>query len=498
MRLFGETVPEVPAVRPAQTQDNRKPSPPGARRTGKPLWYASAAVLSDTVGAAVPVYLAFLWMNGTNAVAHATVSATAWLLVRGARARYTEHRLGEGDNIGPALQDWLVLIGLLAVARAVTGEQSPFLLCLAALLPCAPLSAVGYELVHRHLTARRRGGRAIRRTLVIGEASAIDGLVDHLAKRTDHEFVVVGVCPIGDEDPQALAPVAARLDRQAPPGMSADSAPVLEAARRLDVDVVLVAPGPHLGGPRLRRLSWALHGEECPLVVVPGLTDVARHRVGVSSVAGLTVLNVAPPLHRGLAALFKSVTDRLGAALLILLLAPVLAAVALAVRLDSPGPAVHRQTRVGRGGVPFTMVKFRTMVANAERLRHGLAECNEQDGRMFKIRHDPRITRVGQVLRRYSLDELPQLFNVVRGHMSLVGPRPPLPDEVSGYDEVELRRLAVKPGLTGLWQVSGRSDLSWDETVALDLRYVDNWSPSVDLGILVRTARAVVAGTGAY
>ncbi len=153
-------------------------------------------------------------------------------------------------------------------------------------------------------------------------------------------------------------------------------------------------------------------------------------------------------------------TDRLGAALLIVLLAPVFVAVALAERTDSPGPAVHRQTRIGRDGKPFTMAKFRTMVVDAERLRHQLTGTNEQDGRMFKIRRDPRITRVGRVLRRSSLGELPELFNVVRGHMSLVGPRPPLPDEAAGYDEVERRRLAVKPGLTGLWQVSGRSDLS--------------------------------------
>jgi lipopolysaccharide/colanic/teichoic acid biosynthesis glycosyltransferase len=184
--------------------------------------------------------------------------------------------------------------------------------------------------------------------------------------------------------------------------------------------------------------------------------------------------------------------------LLILLLGPVFAAVALAVRLNSSGPVLHRQTRIGRGGRPFTMTKFRTMVVDADRMRHRLAEANEKDGRMFKIRHDPRITRVGRVLRRCSLDELPQLFNVVQGDMSLVGPRPPLPDEVAGYDEVELRRLAVKPGLTGLWQISGRSDLSWDETVTLDLRYVDNWSPSVDVGVLFRTVRAVVSGDGAY
>ncbi|MED7825298.1 sugar transferase [Streptomyces chiangmaiensis] len=490
-------MPQVPAARHTQTQVIRE-QPPARRRSGKSFWYAPAAVLGDAVAAALPVYLAVAWVNSTHAAAYATVAAGAWLLVRGARDRYAERHLAEGDNVVPALQDWLVLVGLLAVVRAATGEESPFLLVLAALVPCAPVSAVVHTMLHRHLANCRRGGRAVRRALVIGEPNAVDGLVSHLARRTDHEFVIVGVCPIGEADPHVLAPIVARLGRQAPSRMSADSAPVLEAARRLGVDVVLVVPGPHLAGTRLRRLSWALHGEECPFVVVPGLTEVFGRRVGVFSVAGLTMLNVAPPLRRGLAALLKVVTDRLGAALLIVLLAPVFTAVALAVRLDSPGPVVHRQTRIGRGGVPFTMAKFRTMVVDADRLRHQLAATNEQDGLMFKIRCDPRITRIGRVLRRYSLDELPQLFNVLRGHMSLVGPRPPLPDEVARYDEVELRRLSVKPGLTGLWQVSGRSDLSWDETIALDLRYVDNWSPSVDVDVLVRTVRAVIAGTGAY
>ncbi|MEU6505632.1 sugar transferase [Streptomyces sp. NPDC046942] len=490
-------MPHVPVPRPAQTQVVRERRPAG-RRTVKPPWYGLVSVLGDGAGALVPVYLAFAMSGSTRAVTYASVAAAAWILVRGARGRYAERRLGERDNLGPALQDWLVLVGLLAVVRAATGEESPFLFALAALVPCAPTSAIVHALIHRHLVARRRDGRAVRRALVIGEAEAIDGLMSHLAKRTDHEFVVVGVCPVGDEDPQAAALAAARLDRQAPAHMAADSAPVLAAARRLDVEVVLVMTGPCMTGPRLRRLSWALHSEECPLVVVPGLTEVARRRVGVSSVAGLTLLDVAPPLRRGCATLLKSATDRLGAVLLIALLAPVFTAVALAVWLDSPGPVVHRQTRIGRGGKPFTMAKFRTMVADAERMRHQLAAANEQGGQMFKIRHDPRITHVGRVLRRYSLDELPQLFNVVQGHMSLVGPRPPLPEEVAGYDEVALRRLAVKPGLTGLWQVSGRSDLSWDETIALDLRYVDNWSPSVDLQVLMRTVRAVFAGTGAY
>ncbi|MBN0048829.1 sugar transferase [Streptomyces actuosus] len=497
MWLLGKIKPQVSAVRHPRTQVVQE-QPPAGRPTGKAVWYTPAAVLGDAVGVALPVYLAGALMGGAHAVANAAVAAACWLLVRASRNRYAERRLGEYGAFRPALQDWLVLVGTLAVVRAATGEESPFFLALAALVPSAPTSAVVHALIHRHLAARRHGGRTVRRALVIGEVSAVDGLVSHLARRTDHEFAVVGVCPVGDGESCASAPVTARLDAEAPSSMSADSAPVLEAARQLRVEAVLVVPGPGLTGTRLRRLSWALHGEGCRLVVVPGLTEVAGRRVGVFSVAGLTMLNVAPPLRRGFAALLKTVIDGLGAALLIVLLAPVFAAIALAVRLDSPGPVVYRQTRIGRDGVPFTMAKFRTMVADAERLRCQLAWTNEQDGRMFKIRRDPRITRVGRVLRRCSLDELPQLFNVIRGDMSLVGPRPPLPDEVARYDEVELRRLAVKPGLTGLWQISGRSDLSWDETMTLDLRYVDNWTPSADLEVLVRTVRAVMTGAGAY
>jgi lipopolysaccharide/colanic/teichoic acid biosynthesis glycosyltransferase len=188
----------------------------------------------------------------------------------------------------------------------------------------------------------------------------------------------------------------------------------------------------------------------------------------------------------------------MGAGVGLLLLSPLLGAIALAVRCTSPGPVFYRQTRYGQHGTPFTMWKFRTMVVDADARKAELTAANENDGLMFKIRRDPRVTRVGRLLRRCSLDELPQLLNVLSGEMSLVGPRPPLPDEVARYDEVELRRLSVKPGITGLWQVSGRSELSWDETLALDLRYVDNWSFLGDVDVMARTFRAVVDGRGAY
>ena len=196
--------------------------------------------------------------------------------------------------------------------------------------------------------------------------------------------------------------------------------------------------------------------------------------------------------------LMKALFDRVLGLLLVLVGLPVLAVVAVLVKIDSRGPILFKQRRIGAQGEPFSMLKFRTMVENAEALLGSLADGNDGNEILFKKRDDPRVTRVGRVLRRYSLDELPQLFNVLRGDMSLVGPRPPLPSEVAKYESDAVRRLRVKPGLTGLWQVSGRSNLSWEESLRLDLRYVDNWSLVLDLQILARTARAVLSGSGAY
>jgi exopolysaccharide biosynthesis polyprenyl glycosylphosphotransferase len=215
-------------------------------------------------------------------------------------------------------------------------------------------------------------------------------------------------------------------------------------------------------------------------------------------VYGLTLLHVSQPTFSGGRWILKAVIDRLGSFLLLFLIAPVLLAVALAIKIESSGPVLFRQQRVGKAGGPFWMLKFRSMVVDAERQRAELDGVNEAGGPLFKIRRDPRVTRVGAFLRRYSLDELPQLINVLRGDMSLVGPRPPLPMEVERYGFDARRRLLVRPGLTGLWQVSGRSDLSWEETVQLDLRYVENWSLTMDAVIFWKTAGAVIGGRGAY
>jgi exopolysaccharide biosynthesis polyprenyl glycosylphosphotransferase len=234
------------------------------------------------------------------------------------------------------------------------------------------------------------------------------------------------------------------------------------------------------------------------VVVAPGLIDVTGPRLHIRPVAGLPLLHVEKPEFSGGRRLLKDAVDRLGAAAMLLLLSPLMIAIALAVRFTSPGPALFKQTRVGVRGERFTVLKYRSMHVEAEARLAGLQHLNEHDGLLFKMRDDPRVTKVGRLLRKYSLDELPQLINVLKGDMSLVGPRPPLPSEVDLYPDDVRRRLLVKPGVTGLWQVSGRSDLSWDESVRLDLHYVENWSLVWDFEILWRTFYAVVRGAGAY
>ncbi|BCJ32958.1 hypothetical protein Athai_04610 [Actinocatenispora thailandica] len=277
-------------------------------------------------------------------------------------------------------------------------------------------------------------------------------------------------------------------------GTFADAGAAVAAA---EADTVIVLSCPELDGVALRRLAWQLERVDVDLIVASALIDVAG-RTTIRPVDGLPMLHVDHARLRGSARAAKALVDRFGAALLLLVLAPLLAAVAAAIKLDSPGPVLYRQSRVGRDGAVFAIWKFRSMYVDADARLAELARLDEGAGVLFKIRDDPRVTRIGRYLRRLSLDELPQLVNVLVGQMSLVGPRPPLPAEVARYPADMLRRLVVKPGLTGLWQVSGRSDLPWEEAIRLDLRYVETWSLSLDLVILLRTVTAVVRTSGAY
>lgn len=476
------------------------PGPYGGhgRFSDKARWYLPLALTVDVLGIAFPVAAIFHATGQPHPLVCAAVAAGCWVGVQAVRRRYAADVLGEHRGAGAVLRDWLMLLGVLAVARTAFGQVAEPSYALAGLTAGPVLTAACRMLTHHHLIGARREAHAVRRVLVIGEPSAADHVVGHLAARTDHAYVVVGVVPVGNAKLECGAPVSARLGAVDPSGLAEDAGIVLGAARDHGAELVLVAPGPRLSAERLRKLSWSLHDAGLPLAVLPGLIDVAVRRVQLDAPAGLAMLHIAPPSRRGVQPALKSALDRIGAALGLLLLSPVFGLVAAAVRLTSQGPAFHRQIRYGQGCVPFTMWKFRTMVVDAEDRRTELHGANENDGLMFKMRRDPRVTRVGRLLRRLSLDELPQLLNVLRGEMSMVGPRPPLPDEVARYNEVEVRRLAVKPGITGLWQVSGRSELSWDETLAIDLRYVDNWSLSGDADVMARTLRAVVDGRGAY
>ena len=262
---------------------------------------------------------------------------------------------------------------------------------------------------------------------------------------------------------------------------------------------VIVTDTEHLGHDGLRELAWELEGVDVELMLSPNVVDVAGSRMTLRDLAGMPFIHVQEPQYAAAGSWPKALFDRIGASLILLAASPILLASAIAVKLSSPGPVFFRQPRGGLNGTTFQMIKFRSMVVDAEaRLATLAAERGVADKPLFKLVDDPRITRVGKFLRRFSIDELPQLLNVVRGDMSLVGPRPPLLTEMEMYDDKAHRRMHVKPGMTGLWQVSGRSDIEWEDAVKLDTYYVENWSLTGDLHILWRTVRAVVGSDGAY
>lgn len=340
------------------------------------------------------------------------------------------------------------------------------------------------QVLHR----QREAGRCLHKVVVVGRERSCAELIRRLHSEPYAGFRVVGAC--------VNQVLQGELEGVPVVGASAD---VLAAVARTGADTVAVGPWSDLSQDDLRRLSWQLEGSGIDLVVAPSLTDVAGPRIHIRPVAGLPLLHVEEPEFGGVRRLVKGTIDRLTAGILLLLVSPVLVVLALAVRLSSPGHALFRQERVGADGSSFTMYKLRTMYRDAEERLTGLTAQNEAaDGLLFKMRADPRITPVGGWLRRFSLDELPQLINIVRGDMSVVGPRPPLRREVDNYEVDVHRRLLVKPGLTGLWQISGRSDLSWDESVRLDLFYVENWSLALDAMIVWKTLGAVLRRRGAY
>jgi exopolysaccharide biosynthesis polyprenyl glycosylphosphotransferase len=342
--------------------------------------------------------------------------------------------------------------------------------------------------LRKQLHRSRADGRCMSTVVAVGHESAVAQLIKELRREPYQGLKVVAACLAGNASVTAVegVPVVGDLD---------DAAAVV---RRSGAATVAVLPSPEMDGVKLRALAWELEKTGTDLYVAPALLDVAGPRTTIRPAAGLTLLHVDHPQLSGPRQVLKDLFDRTAAAVALVLISPVILAIAAAIRLSDGGPAFFVQTRVGKDGQLFKICKFRTMVVDAEARLAELRAQNENDGVLFKMRKDPRITRIGGTLRKLSLDELPQLFNVLIGEMSLVGPRPPLPDEAAQYAAHVRRRLVVKPGITGLWQVSGRSDLSWDESVRLDLRYVENWSLALDLQILWKTIAALLWSSGAY
>ena len=350
----------------------------------------------------------------------------------------------------------------------------------------------GRWLWRRWLVSRRAKGEFVARVLLVGSVESVVAIHRELGRSHDTGYLVVGACVpgdrIGDYLPGTDIPVSTNLDA------------IDQAMRAADADTIVVTSSDELPPDRIRRLSWSLEPGKQHLVLAPSLTDIGGPRIHMRPVAGLPLIHVETPRYEGLKRFSKRAFDVVVAGLLVVFLAPLLLVVAVTVRLSTPGPVFFQQQRVGLKGTRFSMLKFRSMVTDAESQLHVLKSAEQLDGNavMFKMKNDPRVTPIGRFLRRYSMDELPQLFNVLDGSMSLVGPRPPLDSEVAAYEGHVHRRFMVKPGITGLWQVSGRSNLSWEDTVRLDLYYVENWSMTGDLVILWRTARAVLARDGAY
>jgi exopolysaccharide biosynthesis polyprenyl glycosylphosphotransferase len=415
-----------------------------------------------------------------------------WVSAVGLAGGYDSRFIGVGtDEFRRVLNAGVFLIATVAVVSYATKADLARGYVVVA-LPSLTLFDLLVRFVLRKRLHRLRGrGHCMRKVVVVGHPDVVVDLASMLRRDTYHGLAVVAACVAGPalrESPDEIAaiPVVSGLDN------------VTGVVERYHADTVAVLACPEMSGVRLRDLAWELEKTGTDLCVAPALLDVAGPRTTIRPIAGLPLLHMDHPEFTGGRRVVKTAFDRTVAFTALLACVPLFAVVTAMIRLGDRGPALFRQTRIGRDGRAFTVYKFRTMVLDAEERKAQLVALNETDGVLFKMRRDPRVTPVGAWLRRWSLDELPQLINVLIGDMSLVGPRPALPQEAALYGHHVRRRLAVRPGITGLWQVSGRSDLSWDESVRMDLSYVENWSFVLDLQILWKTWSAVFRGSGAY
>lgn len=467
-----------------------------ARRRQNPEWlvaYTAMLVTGDVIAAiaAACALMPFTGPISLQGIALAAIGVLAWPALLMSLSTYAERLHGTG-----AVEYRRVAIsGVIAIAVAGYAAQVPALVGLTRLLligvPVATVLTLLSRALNRwRLHAARRRGLMTKRVVLVGRDSTVLDLAQRLRRDPACGLQVVGACVPQPPGSQSL--------ERSQVAVLGDLSQVVRVVDDVGADAVVVASASETAGQYLRDLSWRLEGTNIDVLAAPGLLEVAPHRLQIRPTTSAPLIQIREPEFRGHRRVVKGVLDRVAAAALLVLGLPLLLGIGAAVRFSSPGPALYRQCRVGKRGVCFDVLKFRSMVIDAERQLDELLSQNEGNAVLFKMRQDPRVTPVGRFLRRYSLDELPQLINVLKGQMSFVGPRPALEREVARYGPDMHRRLLVKPGITGLWQVSGRSNLSWDEAVELDIRYVENWSLGLDLAILLRTIRAVLRSSGAY
>ncbi len=412
-----------------------------------------------------------------------------WVVALTAMGAYSADLFGAGvDEYKVVIQATMVTAALTGIGCFLTRFPLPRGFFLLLFLIANPLLMLGRWALRRGLYGLRQRGRLCRRVLVAGTSSHIEEIAAVLTREAWLGYEVVGcLTPTGLEGHETgMVPTLGRVGD------------VRELVKAHKADIVFLAGGASESAAEVRQIVWDLERSGVEIIVAPSVTDVARERITVRPVAGLPLVHLAAPRTLAASRVSKRVFDFLCSTLGLLLISPLLLVVAAWIKLYDGGPVFYKQTRVGRDGQIFDCMKFRSMVINADQLLDELRHHNDFDDVLFKLKDDPRITAPGRFLRRFSIDELPQIWNVVRGDMSLVGPRPPLEAETLRYTPEMMRRMRVRPGITGLWQISGRSDLTWSETVRLDLYYVDNWSMLQDLVILMRTVSVVFTGRGAY
>lgn len=471
--------------------------------------YATRLVVTDALVLAWVVFgVQIAWFGFTSAdvafrgsldmlaVSYSAISiilTVSWMLMLGIFGTRSYRVLGTGTQEYRLIVDASVrLFGILAIVAYLFQID----LARGYILMAFPLGVLvlifSRWMWRQWLGVQRSRGTYSSRVLLVGSHSSVVHIARELSRQPEAGYLVVGACiPGGDVAghlPDGKIPVFVSIDR------------LSEAMQSSSADTVVITSSEELSAEKIREISWSLEPGRQHLVVAPSLTDIGGPRIHTRPVAGLPLIHVETPRYTGAKQFTKRAFDIVASSALIVVLSPILALIAITVRLTSTGPVFFRQERVGINGSRFEMLKFRSMVTNAEELLEQLRLKQQDKGNsvLFKMEDDPRVTAAGRILRRYSLDELPQLFNVFGGSMSLVGPRPPLQREVNQYDRHVHRRFLVKPGITGLWQVSGRSNLSWEDTVRLDLFYVENWSITGDIAILWRTGKAVLARDGAY